>query len=291
MNKRNLALLLTTFFLWGSMYVVSKIALRTVPPVTLLALRYLVSVPSLYLLLRMRKAIKPVEKKDRPILFSIGFLGYFFSFCLQMLGIARLSGSVSSLLGAMNPIFIPILAAIFLKEKITWAKIASVVVSMIGVVTIVGIGGTVDIAGALFMLASVSLWSATSIIIRRVSGRYDPMQIAMTATGFALPFTAVWALIELRTETLTLPLPSLLAVLYMGIIGTALAHTLWNTCLKRMDASFCSMFYPLQPLVSSILGVIFLHEAITPNFVIGGLIVSCGIVAAVLAGKNTGKAK
>ena len=72
----------------------------------------------------------------------------------------------------------------------------------------------------------------------------------------------------------------------MGIVGTAVAHTLWNTSLSLMDASFCSMFYPMQPLVSSVLGVMILGEKITPNFVIGGGIVCCGIVAAVLTGRK-----
>jgi len=181
MNKRRLIPLFAAFVLWGSQYVISKIALRTVPPVTLLALRYLVSVPALFIVLRLRHALTPVKKGDWPILFAIGFTGYFASFCLQMLGINRLTGSVSSLLGAMNPIFIPILAAFFLHERITPAKIACVALSMAGVVVIVGVDGTVDASGALLMLASVFLWSTASIIIRRVSGRYDPMQIALIA--------------------------------------------------------------------------------------------------------------
>ena len=44
MNKRRLIPLFTAFVLWGSQYVVSKVALRTIPPVTLLALRYLISI-------------------------------------------------------------------------------------------------------------------------------------------------------------------------------------------------------------------------------------------------------
>ena len=52
-----------------------------------------------------------------------------------------------------------------------------------------------------------------------------------------------------------------------------------------MDASFCSMFYPLQPLTASVLGVLLLGEQITANFVIGGVIICCGIVAVVLSTK------
>lgn len=283
MNKRRLIPLFAAFVLWGSQYVISKIALRTVPPVTLLALRYLVSVPALFIVLRLRHALTPIKKGDWPILFAIGFTGYFASFCLQMLGINRLTGSVSSLLGAMNPIFIPILAAFFLHERITPAKIACVALSMAGVVVIVGVDGTVDASGALLMLASVFLWSTASIIIRRVSGRYDPMQIALIAILCALPFTGGWSLIELQSAPCSFTLESVLAVLYMGVLGTAVTHSLWNYSLRVMDASFCSMFYPMQPLVSSILGVLFLHEAVTPGFVIGALMICCGIVAAVIS--------
>ena len=285
MNKRRLIPLFAAFVLWGSQYVISKIALRTVPPVTLLALRYLVSVPALFIVLRLRHALTPIKKGDWPILFAIGFTGYFASFCLQMLGINRLTGSVSSLLGAMNPIFIPILAAFFLHERITPAKIACVALSMAGVVVIVGVDGTVDSSGALLMLASVFLWSTASIIIRRVSGRYDPMQIALIAILCALPFTGGWSLIELQSAPCSFTLESVLAVLYMGVLGTAVTHSLWNYSLRVMDASFCSMFYPMQPLVSSILGVLFLHEAVTPGFVIGALMICCGIVAAVISAK------
>lgn len=285
MNKRRLIPLFAAFVLWGSQYVISKIALRTVPPVTLLALRYLVSVPALIIVLRLRHTLTPVKKGDWPILFAIGFTGYFASFCLQMLGINRLTGSVSSLLGAMNPIFIPILAAFFLHERITPAKIACVALSMAGVVVIVGVDGTVDASGALLMLASVFLWSTASIIIRRVSGRYDPMQIALIAILCALPFTGGWSLIELQSTPCSFTLESVLAVLYMGVLGTAVTHSLWNYSLRVMDASFCSMFYPMQPLVSSILGVLFLHEAVTPGFVIGALMICCGIVAAVISAK------
>lgn len=285
MNKRRLIPLFAAFVLWGSQYVISKIALRTVPPVTLLALRYLVSVPALFIVLRLRHALTPIKKGDWPILFAIGFTGYFASFCLQMLGINRLTGSVSSLLGAMNPIFIPILAAFFLHERITPAKIACVALSMAGVVVIVGVDGTVDASGALLMLASVFLWSTASIIIRRVSGRYDPMQIALIAILCALPLTGGWSLIELQSAPCSFTLESVLAVLYMGVLGTAVTHSLWNYSLRVMDASFCSMFYPMQPLVSSILGVLFLHEAVTPGFVIGALMICCGIVAAVTSAK------
>ena len=286
MKKLYMVPLFGTFLCWGSMYVVSKIAMRTVPPVTLLALRYIVAIPVLFVILKLRGKLRAMERADLLTAAAIGVIGYFMSFCLQMLGISRLTGSISSLLGAMNPIFIPILASFYLKERLTISKVLCVAVSMAGVVTIVGVNGTVDVLGAGLMLLSVFLWSSASVIIRRIGGKYDPMQIAMLGMAFALPLTGAWAAAELQSAAFSLPAASLLAVLFMGIVGTAVAHTLWNTSLSLMDASFCSMFYPMQPLVSSVLGVMILGEKITPNFVIGGGIVCCGIVAAVLTGRK-----
>ena len=289
MKKVYMAPLMGTFLCWGSLYVVSKIALKTVPPVTLLALRYIVAIPVLFVILALRGRLTRMTRKDVMTAAAIGVTGYFMSFCLQMLGISRLTGSISSLLGAMNPIFIPVLASFYLKEELTRAKVLCVAVSMLGVVMIIGVNGTVDILGALLMLVSVFLWSTTSIIIRRISGKYDPMQIAMLGMVFALPLTGAWAALELKTAAFSLPLESLLAVLFMGIVGTAVAHTLWNTSLSLMDASFCSMFYPMQPLMSSVLGVLILGETVTLNFVIGGIVICCGIVAAVRTGSKDAK--
>ena len=285
-NKRYMVPLLGTFLCWGSLYVVSKIALRTIPPVTVLALRYLLAIPALFLLLKLRKELRKVEKRHLLTIAAIGFTGYFASFCLQMLGISRLTGSVSSLLGAMNPIFIPVLAVIFLGESLTLAKVLCVAVSMTGVVLIVGVGGTVDFWGATLMLISVLLWSSASIIIRTLRGQYDPMQVAMMAMIAALPFTLCWAGVELQSNPCTFPLSSVMAVVFMALVGTATAHSLWNYSLSKMDASFCSMFYPLQPLTASVLGVLVLGEKITANFVIGGAVICCGIVAAVLSAKG-----
>ena len=286
MNVSYMPALFTAFLCWGTQYVMSKIALQTLPPVTLLLVRYAVAVPTLFLLLIFRRKLKPLQRKDVKMVAAIGFTGYFFSFCVQMMGINRLSGSVSSLLGAMHPVLIPILAALFLKEKLTMARIACVFVSMTGVVIIVGVDGTADPVGVVLMLFATLLWSGASIIIRRIAPHYDPMQVAMMAILFATPLTAVGSAIELQTHSASFPMKTLLAALFMGTIGTAAPHSLWNYCLSKMDASFCSMFYPLQPLVSATLGVLFLGEQITTAYVVGAVVICCGIVGAVISGKK-----
>ena len=141
MNVSYMPALFTAFLCWGTQYVMSKIALQTLPPVTLLLVRYAVAVPTLFLLLIFRRKLKPLQRKDVKMVAAIGFTGYFFSFCVQMMGINRLSGSVSSLLGAMHPVLIPILAALFLKEKLTKKQYLFIGIIIVGILMLAVLEG------------------------------------------------------------------------------------------------------------------------------------------------------
>jgi drug/metabolite transporter (DMT)-like permease len=67
-------------------------------------------------------------------------------------------------------------------------------------------------------------------------------------------------------------------VLFIGIISTALAMYLWNSAFAILDAGVASLTFFAQPVVGTILGAIFLKEAITPLFILGGVLIGFGLV-------------
>ena len=67
-------------------------------------------------------------------------------------------------------------------------------------------------------------------------------------------------------------------ILYMGICSTGIAYVLWNKSLAVLPAGTCSAFYPLQPLTSALLGVIFLKETLPKLFFPGTLLILIGIL-------------
>lgn len=288
--KRNAGYLylLITFFCWGSIYVVSKYALAVMGPVTVSFCRYLVSVVCLYGILKWKGRHKKIAKEHWPYLLILGGLGYFAAIILQLGGTALLSGSLASLINSLNPVMISILAAVFLKEKITWKNVLSIVVSLIGVYIILGNGSMqINPLGILLSAGSVVLWSAASVSIRKISGYYDPVQIALYGMCIALLFNIPAAVLENIFMTQSHPTAvALLACLFVAVFGTAVAHTCWNKSLQLLSASTCSMFYPLQPLVSAVLGVLLLHEVITWQFVVGAVLICSGIVITFLPSKK-----
>ena len=288
--KRNAGYLylLITFFCWGSIYVVSKYALAVMGPVTVSFCRYLVSVVCLYGILKWKGGHKKIAKEHWPYLLILGGLGYFAAIILQLGGTALLSGSLASLINSLNPVMISILAAVFLKEKITWKNVLSIVVSLIGVYIILGNGSMqINPLGILLSAGSVVLWSAASVSIRKISGYYDPVQIALYGMCIALLFNIPAAVLENVFLTQSYPTAAaLLSCLFVAVFGTAVAHTCWNKSLQLLSASTCSMFYPLQPLVSAVLGVLLLHEVITWQFVVGAVLICSGIVITFLPSKT-----
>ena len=76
---------------------------------------------------------------------------------------------------------------------------------------------------------------------------------------------------------------NLLCVLYLGSLATALPNFLWNKGLSLIEASTCSLFYPIQPLVAAAMGALLLGERLDLGFAIGAALIVGGIVYAVLS--------
>lgn len=282
-NKRRISyfMLCVVFFGWGSLYVVSKYAFVSLPPVTVLCFRNVLGIIPLGYL-AWKKGLKKIKRKDIPYFLAFGLFGYTMAVGLQLMASSLMDASVSSLINSINPLFTTFFAVFLLKEKITINKIAGIIISVTGVAVILGVGNShVSIAGILCSAGSVVLWSLTSVGIRSMTGRYSSQQITFIGILIAIPFSILGAGIELQSKPAFFTPGSVAAVLYMAFICTALANYLWAKCLQQTDASICTMFYPLQPLFATTLGIIFLHEKITVNIITGGILISAGVICGV----------
>lgn len=279
--------LITAIAAWGSMYVVSKCILAVVPAFTVLFIRYALAAAALLLLLGRNKR-QQLERQDYKYILLIGFGGYFLSTGAQLLGTSLANASQAALINSLNPIFIMLFAVPVLKEKITLHKLVSVLASIAGVYIIIGgAGENGELTGILISLFSVVTWSLTSVTLRQVMQKYHPLLITtygmLIALACSLP-VAVFELANAPQARQTLLHPGILCgLIYIGLVCTALAHMLWNKSLSMIEAGRCALFYPLQPLIATLFGVLFLDEKLTLSFIAGGALILGGILVSVLA--------
>ena len=270
--------LFITFFLWGSLYVVSKYVLDRVPPFTVSLLRYAIAFLILFIVIR-KKHYRPIDRKDYPSIFLIGFLGYFAALVLQLLGTKYSSASFAALVNSLNPIVIMLMAAFLLHEKLTIQKITGLLLGLAGVYFIIGgVHGSGMMAGIVLSLVSVLLWSYVSIIIRRLGSAYPPLLITAWSMGVALVCTLPVSVVELARTPVTWDAGVILSLLYMAVMCTCAAHLLWNESLSRAEAGTCSAFYPVQPLTAAVLGILLLGESVTLSFWLGSALILMGVM-------------
>ena len=273
------ALLLVTFVIWGSLYVASKTALADLSPISLLFFRYLLGLLPLFLLWRQEKKHQKIRRGDWKYFLFIGGVGYFAAIMLQTMGTSLASASMASLINSMNPVAVTFLAAVLLKESLSVRKLAAVVLAVAGVLIIFGQGSqNAGVPGILCSIFSVILWSLTMIAVRKISSRYSPVQITFWSMTVGLAFTSPFFAWETVSHPVRLHLSSAAAVIYIAFVCTGLAQLLWNRSLASLSAGTCSMFYPLQPVTSTLFGILFLGEHLTENFLLGGVVIICGIL-------------
>ena len=286
------AVLVLTFCIWGSLYVVSKYVLGQIPAFTTAELRAVIAVLAIFLILRNQSLLK-VRKEDYKEIFLLGFLGYFFSLDMQLLGTQLSSASLASLLNALNPIVIMLLAASFLGEKLTKRKIIGILLSLAGVYVILGdaaAGTGSDIFwGVIFSLLSVLSWGIFTIRLRKIAQRYAGIVILFWGmlVGAVCNLPAVgWEFVRYGVPVFSLS--GVVALLYMGLICTGLAHFFWNYCLGHLEAGNCALFYPLQPLMAALMGIFFLGETLTANFLLGSVFILGGLLLELLGKEHRG---
>ena len=270
---------------WGSLYVAGKYVLEVVPSFTLLFLRYLIGVSILIAV--YRKHLKPViVRGDYKYIFLIGFLGYFLAIGFQLLGTHYCNASMASLITSMNPAMIILLAAPILHEGITLHKGVAVGITLIGTVIIIGNLGTGNtMAGVIYSFASMLAWSLTSVIVRLSCQKYDSITVTIYSMSIGLILALLASIIELQYASFQISALSpaiVIWIIYIGIVCTAGGLLFWNKALGLIDAATCSLFYPIQPLTSAILGILFLGEILSLNFIIGGALIIGGILYAVI---------
>jgi drug/metabolite transporter (DMT)-like permease len=187
------------------------------------------------------------------------------------------------LVTSATPAFVLLFAWMLLKEKITGRRLLALFLATLGVIAVVDPrSAQLDpelFVGNLFLIGAAITWALYSVLVRKVTQKINVLLFSLIAFIGGLPVSAPAGAWELSTAGVgEISLGVIGGVLFIGVISTALAMVLWNTAFAYVDASLASLTFFAQPVVGTLLGWLFLDEAITPLFLFGGILIGIGLV-------------
>lgn len=279
------ALLLAIFVtvIWSFSWVLIKFGLQdNIPPLTFAGLRYTIAAGILLMVVlnssNRREQLLQVSRSDFMRLGVLGLLYYTATQGLLFLALSYLPAATYSLILNLTSIIVMIGGVIFLKEYPNRWQIGAMLIFLCGILlyffptsqpVLIGL-----IIGVLSMLAN-----AASSLLGRAINR-EMTQTALTVTVISMSIGAsVLLIIGLIVEGLhPISLASWGIILWLAVVHTALAFTLWNLTLTVLPASESSLINSTMLVQTALLAWIFLGEALSIREIIALIIASIGIV-------------
>jgi drug/metabolite transporter (DMT)-like permease len=283
--------------IWALNFIAAKIGLRHLSALAMASFRVVmagaVMVPINLFYRRLPSFAEAAEAQRRGFskldYWRFAYLGFFgvavnqtcFTMALRYTSIAH-----ASVLIALGPVYILILAVLMRLERWTWHKAGGTCVALAGIAVLTAQGGisahSPTLRGDLIAVCGSVGFALYAVLGKRVAGKYDAL--TMTAyTHFAgalivLP-AAIYAGVKIgrADQWRAIPWESWLAMAYMAVFASAVAYVLYYWLLRYLPASQVSAFTYLLPVTAMILGIVWLGEPARVTQFFGAALVMAGV--------------
>lgn len=267
--------------IWGSSFLWIKIALTGLSPIQITFTRTALGTAVLVALVYWNKQRLPRDKRSWRHLTLAAFFGTALPFALFAIGEQTVDSGVAGVLNATTPLWaLGIGLALGTERQRNPARLAGLVLGFAGVLLIFAPWQQAGLAswGALACLAAAASYAvAYAYIGRTVSGRgLTSMQISSTQLVAATGMAAI-AMPVAGLQPVHLSWGPLVAVVILGVFGTGVAFALHYRVIEDEGPTNATMVGYLLPVVSVLLGALFLGEALNARVVIGMVVVLFGV--------------
>ena len=284
-RRTDLALLLLLSLLWGASYALIRIAVETIPPLTLVAVRVAIATVLLQLVLARQGSALSRDPRIWGRFAIQAAMNGILPFTLIAWGEQRIDSGLAGVLNSTTPIFVFLITRLWTRhEAATVRQLLGTLLGLAGIVAIVGpsalgAGLTGDVVAEGAIIAATVCYAVAAIFGRNFAG----LPAIVPAAGS----TAVSALIMVPAALLidrpwTLPMPSLASMLALAALGTAStagAFVVYFRLLRSLGSVGTASVAYLRAGVSVAIGILFLGEL--PSWrIAGGLVLVLAGVAA-----------
>jgi drug/metabolite transporter (DMT)-like permease len=276
-----LPLLIAAFcLLWSSAFSVAKLAVADCPPLLVLTARFLLAGVFMIGAAAIYGLPLKLSRRDLGIFALLGIANQAAYLGLSYIGIRSISSGLAALVISANPVLTAVLAAMVLNERMTWRKVAGLLLGVGGVAFVVNsrlAGGIEHPIGIAYTVAALISLACGTILFKRFAptgGLWVGNGVQSLSAGLAtLPFAVTF-------ESLGDIMPSwrlLAAIAYLGLLVSVFAYLLWFHLLKVSGATAASSYHFMMPPLGMLFGWLLLGERVAPTDLVGIIPVAIGI--------------
>lgn len=270
--------------LWGGTFLFAALAVKEIPPFTLVFARVAIAAAALLIVLRAQGHAFPGEGPGWLPFFGMGLLNNAIPFSLIFLGQTHIAAGLASILNATTPLFTVLVLHIFGTEWATAMKVVGVVIGAAGVALLVGpdafAGIGLNVLAQLAVLGAAISYAFALLWGRRHFQGVSPVKGAAGQLVASSVLMLPVALVVDRPWMLAPPsFVAIGALVAMALLSTALAYLLYFRLIIRAGGVNASLVTLLIPASAILLGAVVLGERLDPLDAVGlALIVAALIV-------------
>ena len=269
--------------IWGSTWLFIKLGLEDLPPLTFAGIRFVISCAILFPLVWVRHLALPKTRSDWFLVVGTGVMSFSLNYGLVFWAEQYITSGLAALLQAMLPAFGLILAHIHVPaERMTWVKIAGVVLGVFGVGVVfsnqLAISGRLALAGCVAMVLSAFFAAYSNVLVKTHGKNLNPAVLAAFQMLFGLVPLLLYGLtfegnpLRLRWTPL-----ALVCLMYLAVVGTVIAFLMYYWLIQNMDVTKTMLISLVTPVVAVILGMLVLDEQLSWRTLVGGAMIMAGI--------------
>ena len=289
MNKQSVVGHLACFLayaIFGFNIIVCKdlTADRLISPLAIFTLRS-VGAGALFWLISLFTPREKVEKKDYVRIFAASMLGFFVCQVTFLVGIPHITPMDCSVLSAISPIYTMIIAAIVLKEPITWQKAGGVAISFVGIIYLIvsrtSATGTAETSlfGILMLILNSLSFSLYLGIFKPLIGKYSVVTFMKWIFLFAFVVSAPFSAGEIvALDWSAIPVIQLVELAFLIFCATFITYFLIPVGQKRIRPTLVSMYSYVQPIIAIVISITIGMEVLTWQKVLAAIMVFGGVV-------------
>lgn len=232
--------------------------------------------------------LKKIDRKDWLRLTVLGLLFYTFTQGTQFIGLSLLPAVTVSLLLNFTPIIVAVMGIFLLSERpslLQWLGTSLFIIGILAYFYPVDLSESKTL-GIIVMTIGVFSNAFSSVLGRGInrSGKFHPLTVTVVSMGLG---SIVMLVIGLAIQGLPhLSLTNILFLLWLAVVNTALAFTLWNLSLRTLTAMESSIINGTMLIQIAFLAWIFIGEPVTWKEGIGMFIATTGVIVVQIKRRN-----